>query len=76
MSKKLTSTDIISSLIRADQTEDGKFDIAIKFTENDDMDRLYEDLFSGAIEEVLLDSIITVRNFRAKHSSDEIKKIY
>ena len=63
-------------LIRADQAKGGKFDIAIEFTENDDMDRLYEDLFSGAIEEALLDSIITVRNFRAKHSSDEIRKIY
>ena len=63
-------------LIRADQTEDGKFDIAIEFTENDDMDRMYEDLFSGAIEEALLDSIITVRNFRVKHSPDEIRKIY
>lgn len=63
-------------LIRVDQAEAGKYDVAVEFTANDDMDRLYEDLFSGTIEEALLDSIITVRNFRASHSANEIRKIY
>ena len=63
-------------LIRADRTENGEFDIAIEFSQTDDMNALYEDLFSGAIESALLDSIIAVRNFRARHSSSEIRKIY
>ena len=62
--------------IRADRTENGEFDIAIEFSQTDDMNALYEDLFSGAIESALLDSIIAVRNFRARHSSSEIRKIY
>lgn len=61
-------------LIRADRTQNGEFDIAIEFSQNDDMNALYEDLFSGAIESALLDSIITVRNFRTSHSPNEIRK--
>ena len=63
-------------LIRADRTQNGEFGIAIEFSQNDDMNALYEDLFSGAIESALLDSIITVRNFRTSHSPNEIRKIY
>lgn len=63
-------------IIRVDQAENGKYDTAIQFTSNDDMERMYEDLFSGAIEEALLDTIIQVRNFRIEHSEKEIRKIF